>query len=104
MLLSAADREAAAHDNAAEPNQYFSALCRRVDWLRQLYYEPRPVAAARRARAFARLAEDPRRAVDIAGLEPESPSEDAACQKESVWAGAMRAVQLLTDGPATGTK
>ena len=41
-------------------------------------YEPGPEAAARRVRAFARMAEDPSRAPDIPGLGPECPSDEAA--------------------------
>jgi hypothetical protein len=44
-------------------------------------YETGPAADARRARAFVRLATDPSRAVDLQGLGPESPSDDAARQR-----------------------
>jgi hypothetical protein len=44
----------------------------------KLLYEPNPEAVARRVRAFARIAEDPRRMPDIAGLGPEFPSDDNA--------------------------
>jgi hypothetical protein len=78
LLIDEADWDVAAHAYAAEHDQYFSSLHRQLDWLTQLYYEPGLLAAERRARAFARLAEDPGRASDIPGLGPESPSDDAA--------------------------
>jgi 2-polyprenyl-6-methoxyphenol hydroxylase-like FAD-dependent oxidoreductase len=78
LLLREVDWHAASHAYAAEHDRYFGSLHRQVGWMTQLLYEPGPVAAARRERAFARLAEDPRRALDIPGLGPESPNDDAA--------------------------
>ena len=62
LLLAEKNWDAAAHAYAAEHDRYFGSLHRQLDWLTRLFYEPGPAAAARRARAFARLAEDPRRA------------------------------------------
>ena len=78
LLLSETDWEAAAHAYAAEHDRYSGAIHRLLGWLVQLYYEPGPAAAARRERALARIAEDPRRAPDIPGLGPEAPSDEAA--------------------------
>jgi len=78
LLLSEADWDSAAHTYAVEHDRYFGAIHRLLDRLVQLYFEPGPIAAARRERAFARIGEDPRRAPDIPGLGPESPSNDTA--------------------------
>jgi len=72
------DWDMAAHAYAAEHDRYFGSIHRQLDWLTKLFYEPGSAAAARRERAFARLAEDPGRGPDIPGLGPESPSDDAA--------------------------
>jgi len=78
LLLTETDWEAATHAYAAAHDQYFGSLQRLLNWLMQLLFEPGPVAAARRARAFARLAEDPKRIPDITGVGPEFPSDDVA--------------------------
>ena len=78
LLLTERDWDAAAHAYAAEHDRYFGSIHRQLDWMTKLLYEPGPAAAARRARAFARLAEDARRGPDIPGLGPESPSDEAA--------------------------
>jgi hypothetical protein len=41
-------------------------------------FEPGELGAARRARAFARIDENPKRMPDITGLGPEAPSDEAA--------------------------
>jgi 2-polyprenyl-6-methoxyphenol hydroxylase-like FAD-dependent oxidoreductase len=78
LLLAEGDWDAAAHAYAAEHDRYFGSIHRQLDWMTRLLYEPGMAAAVRRARAFARLAEDPGRGPDIAGLGPESPSDEAA--------------------------
>jgi 2-polyprenyl-6-methoxyphenol hydroxylase-like FAD-dependent oxidoreductase len=77
-LLSSGDWDAAAHAYATEHDAYYGALHRLHGWLTLLMYETGPAADARRARAFVRLAADPSRAVDLQGLGPESPSDEAA--------------------------
>lgn len=77
-LLDSSDWEAAAHAYAAEHDRYFDALHRVFEWLMQLLYEPGPQAAARRRRAWARMADNPTRMPDISGLGPEAPSDEAA--------------------------
>jgi 2-polyprenyl-6-methoxyphenol hydroxylase-like FAD-dependent oxidoreductase len=80
LLLTETDWDAAAHAYAEEHDRYFGSIHRQCNWMVELLYEPGPVAAERRERAFARLAEDSSRGPDIAGLGPESPSDDAAYQ------------------------
>ncbi|MDR5753598.1 MULTISPECIES: NAD(P)/FAD-dependent oxidoreductase [unclassified Caballeronia] len=80
-LLASDDWDAAAHAYAAEHDAYYGALHRLHGWLTLLMYETGPAADARRARAFVRLATDPSRAVDLQGLGPESPSDDATRQR-----------------------
>ena len=78
LLIAERDWDIAAHAYAAEHDRYFGSIHRLLDWMTKLLYEPGPAAAARRDRAFARLAEDPGRSPDITGLGPESPSDEAA--------------------------
>lgn len=78
LLLSEANWDSAAHTYATEHDRYFGATRRLLDWLVKLYYEPGQLAEKRRVRAFARIAEDPRRAPDIPGLGPDAPSDEAA--------------------------
>ena len=80
LLIAETDWEAAAHAYASEHDQYFDSLHRLLNWQIKLLYEPGEAAAERRGRAFARIAEDPRRAPDIAGLGPEAPSDAAASE------------------------
>jgi len=78
LLLAGSDWDEAGHAYAAEHDRYFGSIHRLIDWLIELQFEPGPAAAARRARAFARLADGNGRAPDIPGLGPEAPSDDAA--------------------------
>jgi menaquinone-9 beta-reductase len=78
LLMNESDWDAAAHMYADEHDRYFGSLHRLLDWMTKLFYEPGPSAEVRRARAFERIVEDPKRVPDIAGLGPESPSDEAA--------------------------
>ena len=78
LLITNDDWHAAAHSYADEHDRYFGCIHRLLDWMTKLYYEPGPIAAERRARAFERIAEDPKRSPDIPGLGPESPSDEMA--------------------------
>ncbi len=78
LLIRESDWERAAQAYAEEHDRYFAKMHRLLGWMTQLFYARGPEAAARRERAFARLASDPSRAPDIAGLGPESPSDEAA--------------------------
>jgi 2-polyprenyl-6-methoxyphenol hydroxylase-like FAD-dependent oxidoreductase len=78
LLLAETDWDAAAHSYADEHDHYFGSLHRLTGWMTKLFYEPGPLAAARRKRAFERITEDPKRVPDLAGLGPESPSDEAA--------------------------
>ena len=78
LLAAESSWDAAAHAYAEEHDRYFGTVHRLLGWMVELFYEPGPEAAARRVRAFARMAEDPSRAPDIPGLGPECPSDEAA--------------------------
>jgi len=78
LLTAESNWDAAAHAYAEEHDRYSGILHRLLDSMVQLFYEPGPTAAARRLRAFARMAEDPSRAPDIPGLGPECPNDQAA--------------------------
>lgn len=78
LLTTESNWDTAAHAYAEEHDRYFGILHRLLGWMVQLFYAPGPEAAARRLRAFARMAEDPSRAPDVAGLGPECPSDEAA--------------------------
>ncbi len=78
LLKRESDWDQAAHAYAEEHERYFATLHRLLGWMVQLFYEPGPDAAARRERAFSRIADDPARMPDIVGLGPESPSTEEA--------------------------
>jgi 2-polyprenyl-6-methoxyphenol hydroxylase-like FAD-dependent oxidoreductase len=77
-LLADPDWDRAAHAYAEEHDRYYGAIHRLTSWMRPLLYDPSPTAAACRARAFPRLAEDGERLPDTIGLGPEAPSDEAA--------------------------
>jgi len=77
-LLAEDDWDAAGHAYAAEHDRHYGAVHRLTDWMRVMSYDPRPEAAAIRARAFPLIAQDRTRRPDIVGLGPESPSDEAA--------------------------
>ncbi len=77
-LVHESNWDAAADAYAEEHDRYFGSLHRLLGWLTQLFYEPGPAAEARRTRAFRRVAEDPARVPDVAGVGPECPSDEAA--------------------------
>ncbi|TPG46049.1 FAD-binding protein [Roseomonas nepalensis] len=78
QLLANGDWEAAGHEYAAEHDRRYEAVHRITDWIRTLFLDPRPEAAAIRTRALPRIAADPSRRVDYVGLGPLAPSDDAA--------------------------
>jgi len=78
LLTSEPDWNKAADAYAEEHDRYFGTLHRLLGWMIQLFYERGQQAADLRKRAFARLAEDPARAPDFAGLGPDCPSDQAA--------------------------
>lgn len=80
LLIAETDWDTATHAYADEHDRYFGSLHRLIDWMTKLFYEPGPEAEARRARAFERIKEDPKRVPDLAGLGPESPSDEVAYQ------------------------
>ena len=76
-LLGSDDWEAAAHAYAEEHDRYFGALHRVEGWFTDLLYEVGPEADARRARALPRLAEEPERDLDLIGVGPDLPNDEA---------------------------
>ena len=77
-LLAGGNWEAAADDYAAEHDRRYGAVHRITSWLRTLFLDPRPEAAAIRERALPRMAAEPARRIDYVGLGPEAPSDEAA--------------------------
>jgi 2-polyprenyl-6-methoxyphenol hydroxylase-like FAD-dependent oxidoreductase len=75
---AAAGRDQACHAYAESHDGYYGAVRRITGWLRTLACDPRPEAAAIRARALPRLAAEPDRALDIVGVGPDGPSDEAA--------------------------
>jgi hypothetical protein len=69
---------AAARAYAAEHDRHYGAIPRLTGWMRTLFYDPGPEAASLRARALPRLAEEPTRDIDLVGLGPDAPSDEAA--------------------------
>ncbi len=103
-LLTDADWDKAAHAYAAEHDRYFGSLHRILDWMVRLLWEPGPAAATKRARAFARIIENPRIVPDLPGLGPEAPSDEVAYRKifgEDVheWGGEQRNEPSETRAP-----
>jgi hypothetical protein len=64
-----------------------------LDLMTRLLYEPGPAAAARRAAAFARIAQDPRRRPDLPGLGPDWPGGPRAY--EELFGEALPAAEAL---------
>lgn len=77
-LLAGDDWDAAGHAHAAEHDKHYGAIHRITGWTRTLMYDPAPEAMAIRARALPRLAAEPSRRLDLLGLGPDGPSDDAA--------------------------
>jgi menaquinone-9 beta-reductase len=77
-LRATDDWQAAGHAYAAEHDRVFDIIHRADTWYEQLFMDLGPEADARRERAFAALAEDPTRAVDVPSSGPESPCDEAA--------------------------
>ncbi len=74
-LLNESDWDKAAEEYAAEHRRYTANLRRLLGWQTRLLFERGERAAERRARAFDRLDENPKRMPDIVGLGPEAPSD-----------------------------
>jgi menaquinone-9 beta-reductase len=76
QLLATDDWDAAAHAYAKEHDRYFGALHRLEEWFTDLLYEVGPEADARRAGAFAKMAEEPDRDLDLIGAGPDLPTDE----------------------------
>jgi 2-polyprenyl-6-methoxyphenol hydroxylase-like FAD-dependent oxidoreductase len=77
-LLANRNWDTATRQYAAEHDRRYEAVHRITDWIRTLFLDPRPEAAAIRARALPRIAAEPSRRVDYVGLGPSAPSDEAA--------------------------
>jgi menaquinone-9 beta-reductase len=77
-LLAEGDVDAAGHAYAAEHDRYYGSLHRLTGWMTDLFYQPGPEAAALRARALPRIAQDFSRVPDIVGIGPDFPSDENA--------------------------
>jgi 2-polyprenyl-6-methoxyphenol hydroxylase-like FAD-dependent oxidoreductase len=77
-LLADGDWDAAARAYAAEHDRHYGAIHRLTGWMRTLFYDPGAEAASLRARALPRLAAEPARGIDLVGLGPDGPSDEAA--------------------------
>jgi 2-polyprenyl-6-methoxyphenol hydroxylase-like FAD-dependent oxidoreductase len=75
-LLAEEDWEVAANDYAAEHDRRYDAVHRITSWLRTLFLDPRPEAAAIRERALPRIAAEPARRIDYVGLGPKAPHDE----------------------------
>jgi menaquinone-9 beta-reductase len=62
-LLANGNWDAAGQDYAAGHDRRYEAVHRITDWIRTLFLDPRPEAAAIRARALPRIAAEPSRPV-----------------------------------------
>jgi 2-polyprenyl-6-methoxyphenol hydroxylase-like FAD-dependent oxidoreductase len=76
-LLSNSDWDAAGHRYAERHDAYFQRCRTACGWLREMFQEQTPEAAARRLRALPLIANDPTRVPDHLFSGPEMPLEDA---------------------------
>jgi 2-polyprenyl-6-methoxyphenol hydroxylase-like FAD-dependent oxidoreductase len=77
-LLAGGNWGAAGDCYAADHDLRYDAVHRVTGWIRTLFLDPGPEAAAIRERALPRLIAEPARRIDYVGLGPEAPSDDAA--------------------------
>jgi 2-polyprenyl-6-methoxyphenol hydroxylase-like FAD-dependent oxidoreductase len=77
-LLGGGSWETAGSDYAAEHDRRYGAVHRVTGWIRTLFLDPGPEAAAIRERALPRIVAEPARRIDYVGLGPEAPSDEAA--------------------------
>ena len=80
QLNSSSDWGVALRDYARQHDEYYAALHRIHQWLRQLIWTPGPEADVRRQRVFTRLYQDPTGFPDSVGLGPFGPSDEQARQ------------------------
>lgn len=76
-LLANGNWDVEGQESAAEHDRRYGAVHRITNWIRTLSLDPRPQAAALRARALPRIAAEPGRRVDYVGRGPSAPSNDA---------------------------
>jgi 2-polyprenyl-6-methoxyphenol hydroxylase-like FAD-dependent oxidoreductase len=76
-LLASDDWRAAADAYAAEHDRHYGAIHRMTGWVRRMQMDPDAEATALRARALPRLAADRTRRVDVIGLGPDFPADEA---------------------------
>jgi len=75
-LLATGDWDDAANLYAQEHDSYYGVIHRVDNWLTELLLTPGPQAAARRDRAFGRIAEDPNRFPDHLFSGPDQSADD----------------------------
>lgn len=79
-LLSEPDWHLAGGSYAVARDDYYASVRRMTRWLADLLYEVGPDADERRARVLPRLAREPERMPDTAGLGPDGPNDEANLQ------------------------
>jgi len=80
QLESNADWNVAISEFARQHDEYYGALHRIHQWMRELLWTPGPEADERRHRVFSRLLKDPTDFPDAIGLGPFGPSDERARQ------------------------
>ena len=76
QLLAQGDWEAAGHADAAEHDRHYGAIHQATEWFAQMFFEPGPEAAARRAKALPLIAQDPTRVPDHLFSGPDLPVDE----------------------------
>ncbi|MGD9604444.1 MAG: FAD-dependent oxidoreductase [Gammaproteobacteria bacterium] len=75
-MRSHADRDAAGHAYADAHQRDFQAIHRQEDWLREMFLDTSPAAAAQRVRALPGILADPARVPDLFGMGPDAASDE----------------------------
>jgi 2-polyprenyl-6-methoxyphenol hydroxylase-like FAD-dependent oxidoreductase len=81
QLLAHGDWEVAGHAYAAEHDRHYGAIHQATEWFAQMFFEPGPETAARRAKALPLIAQDPTRAPDRMLSGPDLPVDDTVRQR-----------------------
>jgi hypothetical protein len=76
-LLASEDWSEAMDGYAEEHDRHYGVIHRVTSWARALFYHPSLVPAAVRESALTRLLADRTRSLDIVGIGPDFPSDEA---------------------------
>jgi 2-polyprenyl-6-methoxyphenol hydroxylase-like FAD-dependent oxidoreductase len=76
-LLASDDWSGAADDYAEEHDRHYGVIHRLTGWARTLFYHPNLIPPVVRESAIARLLADRTRGIDIVGIGPDSPCDEA---------------------------